>query len=315
MAPTCLFPSDTLAQQFCEDLVNPANGFGLSPNDLDRGVDETRLSKVQGGYRPAPQTIGQRDGLLSATEVYQKIIEVAENRPAPSQFLKGRLEIPWTIDPQNFRTPDEGPLRNWALSQIRLIKNDLAREGRREGDFSFDVELSRRLFVRLTLPPSQGGLGLTFDPILKNSPRSLGEIFTQRHANCLDFTVLFLMIADLAGLPLVPINLYKEGSGKAIDHLRIGLKNPRTGIVEKIADIQVAYFGDSKSGEIWAPVSRRELLSFYYNAKAVKESDPQKAEAHTDFALRLGPRNYLALFNKGFYRLLKMISEAPSSFS
>jgi tetratricopeptide (TPR) repeat protein len=304
MSPSCVIRADPTAQQSCEHLVDRANGYGLTTRQIDTGFAETRFQPVGGKSLPSLVKIG-RDGKINGQEIYQKSVEVAERDVRFWKFLQGKMEIPWIADDLNPKTEEDAQLKSWIQAKVVSLRDELKMAGwkKAEKGFAYDVELGRRLFQALIRAQAEGGFGLQFESDRSKPPKTLRDIYRDRKAACLDFTVLLVMAGAMAGIPVVPIYSYQNEVGDIEDHLRIGFKNPQTGKIEKIADLETNYFGEPWAGEVWAPVPKLELLAYYYIAKALAETDQRKREAFLDFALKLAPHNYLALYNKGNVRL------------
>lgn len=305
MALHCNFPKDSLATTLCQDLTDAKRAWRVAPEDINVGYQETHFVRQGSKSSPVQKKLGI-NRVNDAQEVYQKAILLGESRPDFFAYLKGKLEIPWIAEDLDPNTTEDKDLRDWVEAQGKAIRKDLQDAGKYSpGTFPYQLAFAEQLFQAMIRPQSQGGFGLTFDPVEKGPQRSLLDIYRQRKATCFDFTVLFMMAMrqEMPGLEITPIYLYQHKSGETVDHLRIGIKNPATGKFEKMADLQYGYFGDLMANELWAPVSKAEVLVYYYNLKAAGSKDDKIAEAFVDQALNLSPKNYLSLFNKSYYRI------------
>ncbi|MFO1464167.1 MAG: hypothetical protein U1F66_10360 [bacterium] len=301
----CNFPKDSLATMLCQDLTDAKRTWKIAPGEINVGYLETHFVKVGGKSLPRQQRLGINRS-NEAQEVYQRAILLGEKNPEFFAYLQGKLEIPWIADDLDPSTLEDKNLRDWIEAQGKLIREGLIQEARHPvGSFAYQLAFAERFFQALIRPQSQDGFGLSFDPVQGGPQRSLRDVFRQRLATCFDFSVLFMMAMrqEMPDLEITPIYLYQHKSGDIVDHLRIGIKNPATGTFERMADIQYGYFGALAPDEIWAPVSKVEVLVYYYNLKAAGSKDPKLAEAYVDLAINLSPKNYLSLFNKAFFRL------------
>lgn len=174
--------------------------------------------------------------------------------------------------------------------------------GFRQCGFDYAAAKAGRLFEAMIRPVSRGGLGLRFDTEEKGPLRDAVGVYRDRIANCEEFVVLYLMAADLCGIPAVPMELFQNASGNPQLHLRIGIQNPQTGDVELVADLADNSFGRPSESEVSITLTRLEMLAYYYNLRGVREQNPFRAESYVDFAYRLNPDNYLILHNRAYYR-------------
>lgn len=308
MAPNCILRTDALAQQLCQHLTDPKNGYGITPAQLDQGVPETHFIKGTKGLRGTYIKTGKPDGKSSPPEVYGKVLPLTHRSPSLQSLLKGKMEIPWIEGTRTKPSAGQSPLRDWFMVQVEKLKKALTKKGLKKGGFPYTLAMGDGLFQAMTRPTTKGGLGLDSDPQLDRPFKILGEIYRdvrnkKRKVTCLEFILLFIWAARRAGIPVVPVNTYKSISGKSLDHIMIGFKNPKTGKIEKIADIENKHFGDPGKGEVWGEIPLQELWAHYFNAKPWTGMDPKKSEAWVDKALRLVPNHYLFLYNKGTLRL------------
>lgn len=272
---------------------------------LDSGVEGFRFE----GDRFVRETVGAGDGRLTP-ELYRAAIPAAERDVRVWNFLRRGREIPWSHFDLDPGTLDDEALRGWVGSTISRIDGGLLREGYRVRNFEYTLEKARRLFAAMIAPAADGGLGLRFDDVEEGPARNPIGVYRDRTANCVEFTVLFLMAADMAGIPVVPMELFQNGSGDLQEHIRIGIRDPESGGIQAVVDLENNYFGPPPSGEISLSLNRLELLAYYYNMKGTREADRRwveadvnlrRAEADTNFAYRLNPRNYLILYNRAYY--------------
>jgi tetratricopeptide (TPR) repeat protein len=288
-------PCDSLSNRFDRDLC-----LALAERDL---VEETSLdsgyeSFQASGDRFVRETHGSGD-LRIAPELYDRVIPLAETNKEVWDLLKGGRSVPWSRF--HLEGAEGETLRNWILS----------------------FHSAEELFAGMLAPPDKGGLGISFDDEESGPARGPMEVYRDRKANCIEFVGFFLMAADLLGIPAVPMELFEDAQGDFVEHVRIGFPDPSSGEVTRVADLADGSFGPPAAGERWVTLTRGEFLSYFYNLKGVREQDTGAAEAEVDFALRLNPRNYLALYNKAYYAaargkpthalsyLLKSISAYP----
>lgn len=167
--------------------------------------------------------------------------------------------------------------------------------------FGFRDQGAKSLFQAMMAPARRGGLGVVFDEEESGPARAAMDVYRDRKANCVEFASFFLMAADLLGIPAVPMELFEDAAGHFVEHIRIGVPGPETGEIVNVADLADGRFGPPADGEKGAVRTRREFLADYFNLKAVREKHADAAEGEIDFALRLDPRNHLALYNKAYY--------------
>jgi tetratricopeptide (TPR) repeat protein len=108
-----------------------------------------------------------------------------------------------------------------------------------------------------------------------------------------EFVTVFLMASDMAGIPVEPVELLKNASGTAQEHVRIGVRNDATGAIEGNVDLATGKAGANASGELWARMSRLDFLSYYYMTRGVRESRWDDVR----LAYRMNPGNYFVLYN------------------
>jgi tetratricopeptide (TPR) repeat protein len=214
-------------------------------------------------------TLNSGDGRITP-EFYDRMIPLVESRREAWALLKAGRSVPWSRFALEGSQGDK--VRKW-ISSFRGAE-DL-----------FEVIRAKIAFDKEETGPAR-------DPL---------DVYRDGKANCIEFVALFLMAADLLGIPAVPLELFQDAQGNFVEHVRIGIKDPATGRVSHAADLASGVFGKPANGERWVELTRREFLSDYYNLKGVREKDATTAEAEVDFALRLNPRNYLGLYNKAYY--------------
>jgi tetratricopeptide (TPR) repeat protein len=299
MSTFCKIADDPNAQALCQSLeINEK----VTLADLDVGVDETRIMKVNDEFLPS-MVKGGADGKVDAPEVYRRAIEVAEEKDrqgVPLDFLQGRLQIPWIPMAPMAPMAADASLKKRISSQVQAIRKELSQKGPKEGSLDYDIAFGRKIFDYLRRDADQGGFGLSFD-FADSYPRTLADMDKERKATCLDFTNLFLMAARNAGIAAVPLELFRRGNAVQL-HLAIGFLNPATQSIHTVIDLQPpGYFGPPKAGDLWAPITRLELLTHYDSARGAREKDAAQGESWIDAALRLSPRHYLPLFNKSYF--------------
>lgn len=315
MAPTCVQKTDGLAQQICEHLTDPKNGYPLGPQGLDEGTEEIVFIKNSNGFGTRLVRRGRGDGQWSPPEIYQKIWELSPRIPRLAAFLKGKIEIPWIDATRPPPSASERGLRCWLQKQILSIGKDLERRGLQKGSFAFTMAFGEALFKAMVAPRGRGGLGLHHDPDSDKPQRGLGAIYREGSVNCQEFTLLFLWAARRAQIDVHVVATYKDGAGNFLNHVSPAFKNPRTRKIEKIADIQGHYFGPPRKGDIWGEIPGLDFWAGNYLGMVHSRMDPARAEALIDQGLRLAPNSYLLLYNKGYYRLkAKDLSGAKDYF-
>jgi len=271
----CRITDDPLASALCWFF-----GMDFQDGGLDTGVEETRFVPEGSSYRPIRVLEGAADDTLSGPEIYERVIKV----------------WPRFLDPR--RIDDDG-VRRALEGETGRIRTALRRTALVSGSDAYNQEFGRRLFLYMTRPVAAGGLGLRFDTA-DGGTRALAQVHRDRLATCLEFTNFYLEACTMAGIEAVPLELLRQGRNVGM-HVAVGFRN-RSGSVTAIADLQAPdRFAAPNPRDLWSPVSRRELLAYYYNARAVRNPDPERGEADLDLALRLNPGNYLLLFNKAYF--------------
>jgi hypothetical protein len=287
---------------FLADVCQAAEERGDLTQAFDLGFEETRLvSDQDSGAKIVRETAGAGDDVMSLPEAADRFLESLTSASPLYPFLRKKIEIPWIADDLDSTTNGDDELISWLTDHIHAIQSDLASQKVDPNDFDYTVRLCRELLAEMTKPAKDGGLGLTFDTDEGHAARSLIDVWRDRKANCVEFADLFLQASQIAGIPVEPLELYQDANGASQQHVRIGLRNPATSSVEKIVDLQSGYFSDPIPGELWTPISKRELLADYYNMRGAREDDATRAEADIDIALQLNPHHYLILFNKAYY--------------
>jgi hypothetical protein len=233
------------------------------------------------------------------------VAEERDRKGLSLDYLKDRLEIPWISDDLDPKTSEDAELKKRIADQVAVIRKDLSKKELAEGSFAYQLEFGRRLSAYFRLDRKEGGFGLAFDST-ELSPRSLVQIDRDRKASCIDFANLFLMAADLAGLPVVPVELLKAGS-ETQHHVALAFLDPLDAkSIRSIIDLQASVpLGPPLTSETWSILPRRDFLAHYHIAKGVRDPDAKKGEAQVDLALDLSPSNYLALFDKSYWEALR----------
>jgi tetratricopeptide (TPR) repeat protein len=249
----------------------------------DPGWDRTVFAEEDGKLRPERERVGV-DSFWGTPEIYDRILD----------------RHPHWLET---RTKGDEEARGWLEARMARIHQHLSGGRPEPGSLDYQMKFARKIFHDLVSPRTEGGFGLTFDTA-PGGTRTLADIARDRKATCLEFVHQLLMpAARMARIPLVPLELL-EKDGRSQMHVGAGLLDLTTGKLRFVIDFQERiHVGRPRRDEVWSEISNRELLAYYYNARGVRNSNPQQAEAEIDFALRLSPDNYFLLFNKAYYAL------------
>lgn len=292
--PSCRSISDPFDRSLCRYLVGQGD---VREDGLDEGVETFHHE----GDRFIRHIGGRSDRNL-APELYSVALLRAQTDRRAWDFVRRGREIPWVHHDSSPRGREETQLVRWIRDEDSKINRDLFQMGFRQCDFDYVAAKARLLFEAMIRPVSLGGLGLRFDTQETGPLRDVVGVYRDRIANCEEFVVLFLMAADLCGIPALPIELFQDAAGNPQLHLRIGIQNPQTGEIEFVADLANGFFGRPSQGEAAVTLTRLEMLSYYYNLKGAREPNPLRAASFINFAYRLNPGNYLTLCNEAYYR-------------
>jgi len=274
----------------------------LKLSDVDGGYDVVQVKEEEGANASLSKAReGSGDSIFSVPEAAERFLSSLTAQSPLFPILRKKIEIPWIADDLDPKTKEDDELTSWLTDHIQAIQKDLSSRKVDPKGFDYEVRLYQKLLAEMTKSVKDGGLGLEFDTEESHPARTVIDVWRDRKADCVEFADLFLLASEIAGVPVEPLELYQDANGASQQHVRIGLRNPATGAVEKIVDLQSGYFGDPISGELWTTISKRELLADYYNMKGTREGDATQAEADVDIALQLNPHHYLILFNKAYY--------------
>jgi Flp pilus assembly protein TadD len=164
---------------------------------------------------------------------------------------------------------------------------------------------SQRLDLLFKLMSSdEGGLGMRYRD---DATQTVAQAFQSRQANCLTYTLVFLALADAAGLDAIPQEIDQTLAWQQRDNLVY-----RSNHVNAIVRIGVhRYLVDVGSSFVIArhpahPISRQRVLAQYYNNRAIQlmgEAQLHAALAHAERAIALDPTYPTTWNNTGVLRM------------
>jgi tetratricopeptide (TPR) repeat protein len=328
MAEFCtpLKKEDPHAHALCEKLATR----GETLQSLDRGV--TRLDYPRNS-KPRRVLEGKGDGKVSGPEVYRKWLDRVESeedrrareyyqdltkppgertyctnfsKPSPFhskdlQFLKdkGNTEVPFIFDDLDPKTHHDEELFCKSLAKVKEIKEDLKTKGLKEKSPEYNKALAVALFDFVRTPKDKGGLGIQFLQKAKGPGRNLGQIYAEGSATCLEFVELYYALGRIAGLSIVPIEVFRNAEGKIVEHIRIGVylefSNPKKILFLDIAIANGKITEKDYKEDVWGETSLLGLLSYHYNSLAIAAYNKREAGPLYRQALRYSPLEYMIL--------------------
>jgi tetratricopeptide repeat protein len=274
---------DPLAYRLCQDRLRDGDLTDL----LDRGTTRLDFSQAGRPRRVSEEKAG--DGRISVPEVYDRYLQVVEAKGLRIDETSPR--VPWASD--------EGLLRA-TLGHLSSVRSRLLKQGLLPETVSWRMALSTGLFDWIRRPRREGGLGIHFSPATDRPPRDLGEILRLGESNCLEFAFLYTAVGRAAGLETVPLEVFRDASGRAAEHFMVGVRlDPQDPSRLFFLDLADGSAGE-KTAKIFAESSRLELLSYYYNALALT-APAREAGRLYERALRFAPSQYMVLNNYAWW--------------
>ncbi len=306
MAPsmTCDGIPDIKTREICASLQET---YGIDPASLDTGSPSNRVI----GRKVVRKVDGNNDGRIEP-EVHARALEIcrAEFRHGGNsfcRFLAARIPMPMLPDDFNPATVQDEALR-------REVARVVAAVGPGRVDAAGEIERARQLYRWMITPEEQGGLGIHFDAADDAQPRTNSEVYRDRQATCIEFVNCYIMLADQAGLEVLPVEIYRRD----IPHVAAGYAG-RDGKIQVLIDLNAeeghgeGFMTKLPAGFVMAPVTRLLLESYFLASLADKEEDPGRGEAWIDQAMLMSPDNYLVLTNKAYFLHMRGIDRGDET--
>lgn len=300
--------------------------------ELDAGVSRLDFKDPD---KPQRSLQDRGDGKVSPEEVYGRFLDtvLAEEGRRAQSYLKNlskppkfnslllknfkdnaNTRVPFVFDDLDATTDQDEKLFVACLKKIQKIKTTVGKEGLKEGSKAYRKRLAEELFHFIRDAKKDGGLGIDYDAATSRADRDLSGIAREGKASCLEFVFLFDALARLAGLPAVPVEVFRDQKGYLNEHVRIAVKLDDADPSQIIfVDISDDLIGERKK-ELWAEIPRLELLSYYYNGLNVESNVAADREKFLRQALRYAPTQYMTLNNLGHLLLENGTPEKALTF-
>jgi tetratricopeptide (TPR) repeat protein len=164
---------------------------------------------------------------------------------------------------------------------------------------------SQRLALLFKLMSSgETGLGMHYRD---DATHTVAQAFDTRQANCLTYTLMFLALADAAGLDAMPQEIDQtlawQQRGNVVYRSNHVNASVRIGVQRYLVDVGSSFVIARHPAH---PISRQRLLAQYYNNRAVQlmgDARLDDALAHADIAIALDPTYPTTWSNTGVLRM------------
>lgn len=301
---TCDGILDIKTREICASLQET---YGIDPASLDTGIPSNRVI----GKKVVREVYGKNDGRMEP-EVRARALEIcrAEFRRGDNsfcRFLAARIPMPILPDDFNPVTVLDEALRRDVARVVAVV-------GPRRADAAGEMERARQFYHWMTTPVEQAGLGIRFDAADASQPRTNSDVYRDRQATCIEFVNFYLMLADRAGLDVMPVEIYRRD----MPHVAAGYVS-HDGRVQALIDLNAedghggGFMTKLPAGFVMAPITRLLLESYFLASLADKEEDPGRGEAWIDQAMLMNPDNYLILTNKAYFLHVRGIDSGDNT--
>jgi len=264
---------------------------GLSDAQLDRRLSTLDYTRNRVGIR----VLGP-DRVIQSSELFHAITTHKHFQGAYRKF-SGEL-LPW-VPGNSART--QAVLRKFDRQLVQWRGEKLEPKQDRR------LFIAKKIFSWVTDPK---GLGMKVDPSAPE--RGLEAVLTNRKKGCLsqgqdcyppqgdcsEFIFVLMALLSRAGFKVQPHWVGKDLKGQSVQHLALNLElNGKNYLLD-------AVYGHFNATHVaHTPLSRRQLLAWYWNNRAedILSRKPRQARVYYERALQIDPQNPHIRTNLGKY--------------
>lgn len=278
------------------------------------------------GYSPSSD--------ITPVDIYAAAIDAAEReqdadheRAAKSVFVddnfefdspfacflsqRGDMRIPWL-----FSDCSEDRQAEWyferVVAKIDSLKKMAISDGFKPGSAEYKKTLALDIFDFIRKPAKRGGMGIVFDEEQKDPEKNALEIIQAGKATCIEFAILYIALANLAGIDAKPVQVNYDNPITPSDHTLVGIELAGDDVL--FMDLMVndsGVFSKQRPDARWIFMSRLDLLSHDYDLRALMNGPAGEADPCNEYvkskmlrALSFSPGNHIGLSNLGQLELI-----------
>ncbi len=217
------------------------------------------------------------------------------------------MRIPWLFSDCAADTQAEWYFER-VVSKIETLRSSAISNGLKPGSAEFNKTVSLDIFDFIMKPAKRGGMGIVFDDEQKDPEKDALGVIKAGKATCVEFAILYIALANLAGIEAKPVHVHYDNPIMLNDHALVGVELEGDDVLfMDLMTKAIGVFSKNRPDARWTFMSKLDLLAQDYNLKSTLNLPPGEEEPSLDHmrskllrALAFSPNDYIILSNLGY---------------